>query len=128
MTGARHKNAWIWIAITAIALASVARVQSGYELARVYANPVIAFLSAERAMQPLSAQHSFSRQSGHGDHASGQRSFGPSFDLGLLPVLFIGFLCTLGLLSPRSSLSLGIAFPAPAPASLFQRPPPFQLL
>lgn len=128
MTGTRHKNAWIWVAIAAIALASAARAQSGFEISRTYASPVIAFLSAERASQPVAAQHFGTWRPTHGDHAISQHDGGASFWLELLPVLFVGLLSPLSLLSARSLLSLGQAFPAPAISALFQRPPPAQLL
>ena len=44
MTGNRSKGAWIWVAMAAISFASLARVQSGVENARAYADPVIKFL------------------------------------------------------------------------------------
>jgi hypothetical protein len=126
MTPTRHRNAWIWVAITAIALASVARVESGFEIARAYANPVIALLAATPGAPSANAQHFAAPQTKRGDRANSQHS-GPSFWLELLPVLFVGLLSPLALLSARSLLSLDQAFPTPALPSLFQRPPP-QLL
>ena len=46
MSGNRSKGAWIWVAMVAISFASLARVQSGVENARAYADPVIKFLAA----------------------------------------------------------------------------------
>ncbi len=128
MTSNRHRNAWIWVAITAIALATVARAQSGYEIARAYANPVIALLSSAPDSQSFSAQHFAQKRTAHSDQATSQSNSGPSFWLELLPVLFVGLLSQLSLLSAQSFHSLGQAYPAPPLAALFQRPPPAQLL
>jgi len=128
MTRTRTRNAWIWVAITAIALASVARAQSGFEIARTYANPVIALLSSDSASQPLAAKHFAARRSAQGDPSASHHDSGASFWLGLLPVLFVGLLSALTFLSLQTSGSIGQAFPAPAMAALFQRPPPAQLL
>jgi hypothetical protein len=128
MTSNRHRNAWIWVAITAIALATVARAQSGYEIARAYANPVIALLSSAQDSQPFSAQHFAQKRTTHGDQTSSQHNGGASFWLELLPVLFVGLLSQLSLLSSRSFLSLGQEYPSPALNALFQRPPPARLL
>lgn len=127
MTPTRHRNAWIWVAITAIALASVARVESGFEIARAYANPVIALLAATPGAQSANTQHFTGPRTAQANQANSQHN-GPSFWLELLPVLFVGLLSPLALLSAWSFLSLDQAFPAPALPSLFQRPPPAQLL
>ena len=128
MTSNRHRNAWIWVAITAIALATVARVQSGFEIARAYANPVIALFSAVPDSQPLASQHFAQKRTAHRDHAASQQGSGASFWLELLPVLFVGLLLPLSLLSRFSLLSLGHSHAAPPLPNLFQRPPPAQLL
>jgi hypothetical protein len=126
MTSNRHRNAWIWVAITAIALATVARAQSGLEAARAYANPMLVYLSGEPAAQ-ASATHSI-----HRGTVAAARALSSNADSGiwleLLPILFVGLLLPFGLLSPLSSLSLGHQFGPPALAALFQRPPPAQLL
>lgn len=127
MTPTRHRNAWIWVAITAIALASVARVESGFEIARAYANPIIALLAATPSTQSANPQHFAGPRTPQANRANSQHS-GPSFWLELLPVLFVGLLSPLALLSAWSFLSLSRTFPAPALPSLFQRPPPAQLL
>jgi hypothetical protein len=128
MTSNRHRNAWIWVAITAIALATVSRAQSGFELARAYANPVLVYLSADQAAQagaPMSAIH---RGSVGAARALSSANADSGMWLELLPVLFVGLLLPFGLLSPFSSLSLGQRFAPPALTALFQRPPPAQLL
>jgi hypothetical protein len=128
MIGRRNRSAWIWVAITAIALASVARAESGYEIARAYANPLIALFSADQGSQPLAAHNIAPGRTVRGDGSNSQQNGGASFWLELLPVLFVGLLSTRSLLSGQSSLSLGHVYPAPALAALFQRPPPAELL
>ena len=44
MNGNRSKGAWIWVAMVAISFASFARVQSGVENARAYADRSSSFL------------------------------------------------------------------------------------
>jgi hypothetical protein len=127
MTGNRHRNAWIWVAITAIALATVARAESGFELARVYANPVLAYLAADHPVQAGETA-----QIHKGSVAAARALSSVNADSGmwleLLPILFVGLLLPLGLLSALSSLSLGQQFAPPTLTALFQRPPPVELL
>lgn len=59
----------------------------------------------------------------HGDHTPD-----PSAWMALLPVLFVGLLAPLSLVSPRAVLSLGRATAAPELPSRFQRPPPASVL
>lgn len=128
MTSNRHRNAWIWVAITAIALATVARAESGFEVARAYANPVLVLLSAESPAQVGAVTHSLHKGSVAAARALASTNGEPGMWLELLPILFVGLLLPFGLLSPLSSLSLGRQFAAPAVTALFQRPPPAQLL
>ncbi|HWG19442.1 MAG TPA: hypothetical protein VG225_02860 [Terracidiphilus sp.] len=126
MTSTPHRNAWIWVAITAIALASVARAHSSFELARAYANPVIGFFSGD---QPAARTAALTRQTSA--EAAREHSFhgaDAGMWLELLPIFFVGLVSPLSLLSARSSLCLGRTFSAPILPSLFQRPPPFQLV
>jgi hypothetical protein len=116
------------VAITAIALASVARAQSSLEVARVYANPVFVFLSGDKAAQSLAAPQLTQKRVAQAARASQFHDADAGFGLDLLPVLFVGLLSPLSLLSPRSSLSSGCAYPAPILPALFQRPPPASLL
>src|SRR3954463_10692871 len=111
MIRTRNRNAWIWVAITAIALASVARAQSGLEIARSYANPVIALLSTAQATQS-GPEHFALKRMDRGTQAS-QHESGGSLFLELLPILFVGLLSPLSLLSARSWLSLGHTFAPP---------------
>jgi hypothetical protein len=127
MTGTRHRNAWIWVAITAIALATVARAESGFVLARAYANPVLVYLAADHPVQAGEIA-----QIHKGSVAAARALSSANTDSGmwleLLPILFVGLLLPFGLLSALSFLSLGQQFVSPALPALFQRPPPAQLL
>jgi hypothetical protein len=127
MTPNRHRNAWIWVAITAIALATVARAESGFELARVYANPVLVYLAADHPGQTGEAAQ-IHKGSVAAARALSSTNTASGMWLELLPILFVGLLLPFGLLSLQSSLSLGQKFAPPALPALFQRPPPAQLL
>src|ERR1700728_1342373 len=118
MSGNRPKSAWIWVAVAAISLASLARAQSGIETARAYANPLIAFFAGNQ-LADSSASTSAHRA------ASPSTGGDVGMDLDLLPVVFVGLVSPLSLLCSRSILCLGRALPAPVLPGLFQRPPPF---
>ncbi len=45
----------------------------------------------------------------------------------LIPLLFVGMISPLGLLSPLAFFSAGRIPEAPTPTASFQRPPPFRL-
>lgn len=47
--------------------------------------------------------------------------------LAILPILFVGLIAPLSLLSPMAYIYLGLTPDAPVLPSSFQRPPPFQL-
>lgn len=127
MTPNRHRSAWIWVAITAIALATATRAASGFELARVYANPMLVYLVANHQAQAGEGTqvHKGSVAAARALSSAGTNS---GMWLELLPILFVGLLLPFGFLSPLNSLSLGRQFAAPALTALFQRPPPAQLL
>ena len=120
MTGTRSKGAWIWVAVAAISLASLARAQSGIETARAYANPFIAFFAGNQ-LADSGASTSVHRETSP-SHA-GDAGIG----FNLLPVCFVGLVAPLSSLSPRSVLYLGRVFPALVLPELFQRPPPILL-
>lgn len=120
MTGSRSKGAWIWVAMAAISLASVARVQSGVENARAYADPVIKFFAtSQQADSDATAKA----------HRAGLPSQTGGSDLGLnlLPIFFVGLVAPLEIASFRSRFRLQRVPSAPALPALFQRPPPFSL-
>ena len=117
MTGNRSKVACIWLALAAISFASLARVQSGVEQARAYADPVIKFFAANP-------------QADSDVQAKAQRAVSPrqagGFDLGfnLLPIFFVGLVAPLVLESFRTCRFQQCAITAPYSSALFQRPPP----
>ena len=120
MTGNRSRGAWIWVAVAAVSLASLARAQSGIENARAYATPFIAFFSSSHlAESGASASTQLPASSSQGD------AFGNV--LNLLPVYFVGLVAPLNLLTARSVLCFGRALSAPDQHALFQRPPPIFL-
>jgi hypothetical protein len=120
MTGNRTKGAWIWVAMAAISLTSLARVQSGVENARAYADPVIKFIAA--------AQHADADASAHANRANTRAQAGNSgigFDL--LAVFFVGLLAPLVLESFRALFCLQREPAPPFLTDLYQRPPPVLL-
>lgn len=126
MTATRYRNACIWLTIAALAIASLARLQAGVEHARTYTAPVLEFLAAQQAAAGSPAAHEFHPGAGHQTrhrrlaflHDSGSTAWAP-----MLPVLFIGLIVPLCILSAPSSLRAGIPSTPLLPAS-FQRPPP----
>lgn len=119
----------MWVAIAAMAVVSLARVE-GAGNATAYANPVLAFLTGQQNVGTLSAgggpqiikAGSTGKVSGvylH-DGASGAWT-------AMLPVLFVGLLVPLSLISRKTMLSMGRTPLAPALPCRFQRPPPVLL-
>lgn len=113
----RPSGAWIWVAVAAITLASLARAQSGIEYARAYATPVMKFLAASQLADSdvSSPAHRTVSSSQTGTSA---------LTLELLPVFFVGLIAPLDLLSARSAFRIEFALLAPDLPYLFQRPPP----
>ena len=114
----------MWLAIAAVAVVSLVRVQPGVESATVYGNSVLAFLAGQHTPTTVSAAGSpqiVKARNGSGvylhDASSGAWT-------AILPVLFIGLVAPLSLISPRSYLSLGRTPSFPGLAEEFQRPPP----
>ena len=127
MTLTRHRSAWIWVAIAAIAMATVARAQAGVQSATAYTHPVLEFLASHSS----AAGHATSGDAllfGH--HADRKTPTALSGGAGsgvwtaVLPVLFVGLVAPLSLVSPQFALSLGRTPSAPALPFSFQRPPP----
>jgi hypothetical protein len=117
MTAYRPKDACIWVAVAAITLASVARAQSGIELARAYATPVMKFIAASKLVE--SSPSSSARRA-----VSPSPSGTSTLALELLPVFFVGLVAPLGLHAARFVPSEGRTSSAPGLSGLFQRPPP----
>jgi hypothetical protein len=127
MTAIRHRNAWIWVAVAAMSIAFVARAQSGIQNARAYTNPVLEFLAAHQIERPDAAigfqrfQHSRSNRVNR--HLADSNTLAA-----MLPVMFVGLVSPLNVLSPKAVLCIGRAPASPALPVLFQRPPPATLL
>jgi hypothetical protein len=113
----RSKDAWVWVAVAAITLASLARAQSGIEHARAYAVPVIRFLAGASLTEAGVAKPAHRSVASAPDNGFGDA-------LNLLPVFFVGLVSPLGVHYARSVFSPDRAFPAPSFPGLFQRPPP----
>ncbi|HEY3707637.1 MAG TPA: hypothetical protein VGL22_21430 [Terracidiphilus sp.] len=122
MNRRQNRSAWIWVAFAAIALASVARAESGLESARSYAHPMLEFFAGNHAAQPAdlygTAQHSLSRQ----QRGTSRNQLAGAW-VAMLPVFFVGLVSPLDQLAPRS-IRLAGAPPATILPPSFQRPPP----
>jgi hypothetical protein len=127
MTAIRHRNAWIWVAVAAMSIAFVARAQSGIQNARAYTNPVLEFLAAHQSERPDAAigfqrfQHSRSTRVNR--HLADSNTLAA-----MLPVMFVGLVSPLNVLSPKAALCIGRAPASPVLPVSFQRPPPATLL
>lgn len=122
----RQRRAWLLVAIAALTIASLARVQAGLESARTYAHPVLEFLVAEHnaahAALPRFAR-AYARSEADAGRSILHDTDGGAW-LAMLPVLFVGLVAPLSLLAPRSALCLGRPPAAPPLPFRFQRPPP----
>ncbi|MGB6192194.1 MAG: hypothetical protein WBF42_06995 [Terracidiphilus sp.] len=129
MTGSRNKNAWIWVAIAAISLASVSRTAGGLESARAYANPVLHF----PVLRFLVKSYSVSAVANSGpavrfaQRASLFRDAGTGAWIAFLPVCFVG-LVALNLISARFRRTSNPLPATPLLAVSFERPPPVRSL
>ncbi len=127
MTANRYRSAWIWVAVAAMAVASLARVQAGIENATAYTNPVLEFLAGYQdaaAADATGASHAVHFGSAGKGSAHYLQSGVSGAWTAILPVLFIGLVAPLSLISARSIRSLGRTPAAPSLPSKFQRPPP----
>lgn len=124
MTSTRNRNAWMWLAIAAVAVVSLARIEAGGNTT-VYTNPVLALLAGQQTASPVSAAGSpqmvkiGAARNGVYLHDASSGAW-----TAMLPVLFVGLVVPLTLSSPQSILSLGRAPLLPALPEKFQRPPP----
>jgi hypothetical protein len=120
----RQQHAWVWLAVAAIAVATLARAEAGLPKAAALTHPVLEFLSAHANNDAFAAPGSYgSRVAG----ARRQHNTSPGAWTVLLPIFFIGLVAPLSLISARAMLSLGTTPSAPALPCLFQRPPPLVL-
>jgi hypothetical protein len=118
----RHRSALIWVAVAAIAVATLVRAQAGLHSAAAYANPVISFLTAHQGDRAFAdsgvgqfLQHRPARTAKASSHAGW---------IAVFPILFVGLVAPLNLVSPSSVLCLGRTPSSPALPASFQRPPP----
>lgn len=126
MSGHRNKHAWIWVAIAAISLASVARGEGGLDSARAYANPVLQFLAKSHSASSVakSGAARYAQRSSMGRIRAIFRDAGTGAWLSFLPVCFVGFIAPLRVFR---GVATGYRGPTPAAPLLpfsFQRPPP----
>ena len=126
MSGSRNRNAWVWVAIAAVAFTSVARAETGLHNAKAYAHPVLEFLARSQAHN--TAAHPGALRFAHpgsGRQSNSMlRSAGSGTWVAIVPVLFIGLVFPLVLLSAASTRSQGRPPAPPLLSALFQRPPP----
>lgn len=118
MTRNRSKGAWIWVAMAAISFASLARVQSGVENARNYADPVMKFFAAAHQ-----ADTEFSPRVHRAAPCAQTSTAGIGLDL--MAVFFVGLVVPLASQGFRTASNEQHPSAAPHFAYLFQRPPPF---
>lgn len=126
MPGTRNRSAWMWVAIAAVALASVARAEAGLQSAKACTHPVLEFFA--RSQNQNSTAYSGVLRFAHlgSGHQSNSmlRNAGSGAWIAMLPVLFIGLVAPLTLISVASIRCLGHAPATPLLSALFQRPPP----
>lgn len=128
MTLTRQRSAWIWVAIAAIAMATVARAQAGVQSATAYTHPVLEFLASHSSATVTSGDASLvGHRSDRQVRTALSGGAGSGVCAAMLPVLFVGLVAPLNLVSSRFSLSLGRTPSAPALPFSFQRPPPLFL-
>ena len=120
MKANRSKGAWIWVAMAAISLVSLPRVQSGVENARAYADPVIKFFAAAHQADADASVRSHRAVSKTQTGASG-------IGLDLMAMFFVGLVAPLVLQPFRTLFCLQRPSAIPILANLFQRPPPVLL-
>lgn len=115
----------MWVAIAAVAFTSVARAESGLPSTKGYTHPVLEFLARSQSQNP--ATHSVAiRFANLGSRRASSilSNAGSGAWIAMLPVLFIGLVSPLSLLSVASIRCLGRPPAPPLLSALFQRPPP----
>ncbi len=126
MTGSRNRSAWMWVAIAAVAFASVARAEAGLQGAKAYAHPVLEFLARGQTQYAIPGPGA-SRYTQRGSSRPMRAIFreaGSGSWLTILPVFFIGLITPLAPESAPSTQSLGRGPAEPLLPASFQRPPP----
>ena len=115
------------MAIAAIAMATVARAQAGVQSATAYTHPVLEFLASHSSAtghDNSSDLRLYGHRSGRQARTALSDSAHPGVWTAMLPVLFIGLVAPLSLVSAKFALSLGRTSSAPVLPFSFQRPPP----
>lgn len=116
----------MWVAIAAVAFTSVAHAEAGPQSAKGYAHPVLEFLARSQNQNSaaisgvLRFAHLGSRR--QANSISGKATSGTL--VAMFPVLFIGLVSPLSLVSATPIRCLGRAPAVPLLYALFQRPPP----
>jgi hypothetical protein len=113
----------MWLAIAAVAVVSLARIEAGGN-ATLNTNPVLALLAGQQNASSISAAGSpqvVRTRNGSGVflHEGDSGAW-----MAMLPVLFVGLVVPLSLISSRSIVSLGRTPASPGLPQKFQRPPP----
>jgi hypothetical protein len=117
----------VWVAVAAMAVVSLARVQADLGNATLSTNPVLAFLTGHENAAALStpaAPRTVNLGSARNASVALLHHAAPGAWTAVLPVLFVGLVAPLSLISPCSNLSLGRAPAFPGLPEKFQRPPP----
>ena len=116
----------MWVAIAAVAFTSVARAEAGMQSAKTYAHPVLEFLARSQSQNSVAPSGAlrFAQLGSRRQANSMLRDAGSGAWIAMIPVLFIGLISPLTLLSVGSVRCLGRAPAAPLLSALFQRPPP----
>src|ERR1700757_104581 len=104
MTLTRHRSAWILVAIAAIAMATVARAQAGVQSATAYTTPVLEFLASHSTVAGHATSNDARFFGHHPDRPTRAHQAGGGGSgvwTAMLPVLFVGLVAPLSLVSPR---------------------------
>lgn len=126
MSRSLNKNAWMWVAIAAVAFTSVAHAEAGLQSAKAYTHPVLEFLARSQSQNPaaFSGGLRFAHRGSRRQANSMLSSDGSGLLFAMLPVFFIGLVSPLSLASATSIRCLSPALAVPLLPALFQRPPP----
>ena len=128
----RYRSAWICLAGAAMTIALVARAQSGLQSAKAYTDPVFEFLAAAQQDANLVGTYGALRTTHRRTAGQSAPVLLHGIDAGawmaMLPILFVGLISPLNLLSPGAVLCLGRTPDAPLLPFSFQRPPPSHLV
>ncbi|MGA8086756.1 MAG: hypothetical protein WCA10_05580 [Terracidiphilus sp.] len=126
MSRSLNKNAWMWVAIAAVAFTSVAHAEAGLQSAKAYAHPVLEFLARSQSQNhaEFSGVLRFAHRGARRQSNSILRNAGSGPLIAMLPVFFIGLVSPLALVSAASLRCLGRTPVVPLLPALFQRPPP----